>query len=101
MNRRSFLSRLALGTTGLLVGDAALEAFERLTHRKVFALGGLPPVTHRKIGATFLRGYGEWVTVSDDAVLERVGDVELMRSRYARPSQLILIDRRLLRPGLA
>jgi hypothetical protein len=25
-----------------MVGDAALEAFDRLTHRKVFALGGLP-----------------------------------------------------------
>lgn len=42
MNRRGFLSRLALGAGALVVGDAALEAFERLAHRKVFALGGIP-----------------------------------------------------------
>lgn len=35
--RRSFLSSLALGAGALLVGDAALEAYERLTHRKVWA----------------------------------------------------------------
>ena len=41
MDRRSFLTRSTLALAGgLLVGDAALEAFERLTHRKVFALGG-------------------------------------------------------------
>lgn len=38
MNRRDFLYSLG----GLLTGAAALDAFERLTHRKVFALGGLP-----------------------------------------------------------
>lgn len=43
MDRRSFLRRSTLALAGgLLVGDAALEAFDRLTHRKVFALGGLP-----------------------------------------------------------
>lgn len=42
MNRRLFLRRASLASAGLLVGDAALEAFERLAHRKVFALGGLP-----------------------------------------------------------
>lgn len=39
MIRRSFLSRIALAATALVIGDEALEAFERLTHRKVFALG--------------------------------------------------------------
>lgn len=44
MTRRSFLARSSLALAGgLLVGDAALEAFERLTHRKVWALGGLSP----------------------------------------------------------
>lgn len=43
MDRRSFLRRSTIAVAGgLLLGDAALEAFERLTHRKVFALGGLP-----------------------------------------------------------
>lgn len=43
-NRRDFLRRGAIALAGgLLVGDAALEAFERLTHRKVFALGSLSP----------------------------------------------------------
>jgi len=42
LDRRTFLRRSALALGGLMVGDAALEAFERLTHRPVFALGGLP-----------------------------------------------------------
>lgn len=43
LTRRDFLRRGSLALAGgLLVGDAALEAFERLSHRKVFALGGLP-----------------------------------------------------------
>lgn len=32
MNRSAFLRRLAIGTTGLLLGNEALEAFARLTH---------------------------------------------------------------------
>lgn len=37
MNRRNFLTRSALVLPALLVGDAALEAFARLTHvRKSF-----------------------------------------------------------------
>ena len=40
LSRRDFLRRGSIALAGgLLVGDAALEAFERLTHRKVFALG--------------------------------------------------------------
>lgn len=42
LDRRTFLRRSALALGGLMVGDAALEAFERFTHHKVFALGGLP-----------------------------------------------------------
>ena len=42
MDRRSFLRRTSLALPALLVGDAALEAFERLSHRKVFALGDIP-----------------------------------------------------------
>ena len=43
MDRRSFLRRSTIALAGgLLVGDAAIEAFDRLTHRKVFALGGVP-----------------------------------------------------------
>lgn len=43
LDRRSFFARSTLALGGLLVGDAALEAFERLTHRKVFALGHPAP----------------------------------------------------------
>lgn len=43
MDRRSFLRRSTIALAGgLVLGDAALEAFERLTHRKVFALGAPP-----------------------------------------------------------
>lgn len=34
MNRRAFLSRIALAAPALILGDAALEAFERLTHQR-------------------------------------------------------------------
>lgn len=43
MNRRDWLKRTSLALAGgLVLGDAAMEAYERLTHRKVFALGGVP-----------------------------------------------------------
>lgn len=43
MDRRAFLRRSSLALAGgLLVGDAVMDAYERLTHRRVFALGGLP-----------------------------------------------------------
>src|SRR3990167_9610905 len=42
MDRRAFLRRTSLALAGgLIVGDAALEMFERLNHSKVFALGGI------------------------------------------------------------
>lgn len=45
MNRRLFLRRAGIATVGgLVTGNAALEMFERLTHRKVWALGGMPSV---------------------------------------------------------
>ena len=47
MDRRSFLRSTSLALAGgLVVGDAALELFERLTHRKVWALGAMPGPTH-------------------------------------------------------
>lgn len=43
ISRREFLTRGALALAGgLVLGDAAMEAFEALTHRKVFALGQMP-----------------------------------------------------------
>lgn len=38
-NRRNFLTRSGLALGALIVGDAALEAMERLTHKRIFALG--------------------------------------------------------------
>ena len=43
--RRDFLRRSSLALAGgLIVGDAALELLDRLTHRKVWALGAMPDV---------------------------------------------------------
>ena len=53
LSRRAFLTRSTLAVGGLLVGDAALEAFERLTHRKVFALGGLSPMSEADLMAIY------------------------------------------------
>lgn len=54
--RRDFFKRSSIVLAGgLIFGDAALEAFERLTHRKVFALGGLPEpkLWHGMVGASY------------------------------------------------
>ena len=43
-SRRGFLRMMGLASAGLVVGDAALEAFERLTHvRKSFPSAPIPP----------------------------------------------------------
>jgi hypothetical protein len=42
MDRRSFLTRSGLTLGALIVGDEVLEAMDRLTHRKMFALGAIP-----------------------------------------------------------
>jgi hypothetical protein len=42
MNRRNFLTRSGLALGALIVGDEVLEMLDRLTHRKVYALGGVP-----------------------------------------------------------
>ena len=43
MDRRAFLRSTSLALAGgLVVGDAAMELYERLTHRKVWALGAVP-----------------------------------------------------------
>lgn len=41
-DRRTFLTKSGLALGALIVGDEVLEVLDRLTHRKVFALGGLP-----------------------------------------------------------
>lgn len=42
MNRRDWLTKTSLALAGgLLMGDAVMEQYERLTHRKVFALGAM------------------------------------------------------------
>lgn len=64
MNRRDWLKRTSLALAGgLVLGDAAMEAYERLTHKKVWALGGAGPILFTS----------EWIAsdgVSDDALLD-------------------------------
>lgn len=45
MNRTQFLRSLAAGVGGLLVGDQALDAFERLTYKRRFFPGWSEPRT--------------------------------------------------------
>jgi hypothetical protein len=40
----------------MIVGDAALELFERLSHRKVFALGKAPVITECPTPCLFVKG---------------------------------------------
>lgn len=53
MNRRGFLTQSGLALGALLVGDAALEAMDRLAHRKVWALGGVPLDDSARLQAIF------------------------------------------------
>jgi hypothetical protein len=42
MNRRDWLTKTSLALAGgLVLGDAVMEQYERLTHTKVFALGAM------------------------------------------------------------
>jgi hypothetical protein len=43
MDRRSFLRRTSLALAGgLVLGNEAMEMYERLTHKKVWAMGRMP-----------------------------------------------------------
>ena len=43
MDRRAFLRRTSLAIAGgLVVGPQVMEMYERMTHKKVFALGEIP-----------------------------------------------------------
>jgi hypothetical protein len=46
VNRRGFLTRSGLALGALIVGDEALALAERLTHRKVWALGAVSQPWH-------------------------------------------------------
>lgn len=62
MNRATFGKSLIALAGGLLVGDEALEALERLTHRKVFALGD--GITTWNRGLVDLTGWTQYASVS-------------------------------------
>ena len=51
MDRRNFLRRTSLALAGgLVVGPQVMEMYERMTHKKVFALGdGLRVIPSRKV----------------------------------------------------
>ena len=50
MDRRRFLERTGLALmAGLVVGDQAVALYERLTHRKVWALGSMTPLTWYRV----------------------------------------------------
>lgn len=105
MDRRSFLRRSALLLPAIVVGEEALEALERLTHRKVF-LGvdfangrdrtvrtGLPPVqwrglNDRPVTATEIRE-AERLTLVDLA--KRMDDVRArtMVEIFSRSNRLL------------
>lgn len=95
MDRRAFLRRSSIALAGgLVLGDAALEAFERLTHRKVFALGGLPesPIgisgmerMAREFSATYYYGvststYPVWASYGPEASKMEAAHVARIRA---------------------
>lgn len=99
MNRRDFLRRTSLALPALLVGDEALAAFERMAHRKVFALGGLSEMTPQKwggmghyldvVGSTSVHRlststYPEWAAYGDAAVPMEAAYVRRLRDHLYR-----------------
>lgn len=62
MNRRDWLKRTSLALAGgLVLGDAAMEAFERLTHRKVFAMWKPRDMLYQERWVEFNTGR-QWIT---------------------------------------
>lgn len=79
LDRRTFLRRTSLALAGgLIVGDAALELFERLTHQKVFALGDgwpeghLDVLTHASVHGLHVGTWSQW-QIDDTVGLFRAG----------------------------
>ena len=89
LDRRSFISRTSIAVAGgLLVGDAALELFERLTLSKVFALGELPMTAsdilarrdqHNRIWGTYIDSGGSVFT--EEMLKKVVAKIENQRPR--------------------
>lgn len=85
-SRRSFLRTLGLASGAVLVGDEVLSAFERLTHRKVFALGGLPD-PYQSLTAVYRKTNTD-ITEAMRAFTEEYSWVE----EHASPRSLFALD---------
>lgn len=70
MNRRDFLRRSALIASGVVAADQ-LEILERLNHRKIFALGDIPDLSHY--------GKAEWPATVPESCLDA-----LLQEDYVR-----------------
>lgn len=94
--RRDFLRRTSLAIAGgLVVGDAALELFERLTHKKVWALGPMPYTVDITTGATGGMFSAILEPVRRDTVIRRViidgADADHIEQLGVGPSGGVLI----------
>lgn len=70
MNRRDWLKKTSITLAGgLILGDAALELFEKLTHRKVFALGGL---SDQHLWGLSTSTYPDWSAVTTSTSLQSI-----------------------------
>lgn len=61
MNRREWLTKTSLAlASGLVLGDVAMDAYERLSHKKVFALGeiGRRETVREQLEQQYRRAFG-------------------------------------------
>lgn len=80
MNRRNFLTNAALFATAAATMDP-LEILDRLTHKKVWALGGMP---------------GRWISIGN-GWYRRDGEHTDSYWKPVGPEALMLVDRRAFR----
>lgn len=79
MDRRHFLTRSGLALGALIVGDAVLEEFARLTHvRKSFPSAGIGRLREEWTATYYYGDTG--ISVQDWRVVERIGPTYIDRA---------------------
>lgn len=89
MDRRAFLRQTSLAIAGgLVVGPQVMEMYERLNHKKVFALGEIRLIPSRKVHHGFTEA--QLQTIVSEVYLARVSATDHIYTsinalnRYAR-----------------
>lgn len=96
MDRRGFLRSGLVLAAGIAVGDEVMEAFERLTHRKVFpsaAIGYNPAIiTDSEISGLVRKVYEEYRVKTQGLVTPILGQMQKVRAQGSVQSKVLYFD---------